>query len=751
MFAVDLIYNLSILVALSVISGFISKRWSRFTRKGELLQGGLFGIASILAMMHPLEFSQGIIFDGRSIMVSLCGLFFGPWAVAIAAVIAGAYRISQGGAGTFTGILIILFSAITGLLFYYQSRRHANMLRARYLLGFGVLVHAGMLGIIFTLPLDTATHVLREIGLTVILFYPIATVLIGKILSDQNAYNRYITDLQQSEQRYRTLVENLPGIVYRSAPQSPRPTHYISDSVLEITGAPAADFLSGKVLWTHLIVPEDQARVTQAVIAAIAHHTPLNVEYRIQSLDQGIRWVIDTAQCIYSPNGSPDYLDGVIFDVTHHKQLEAVEDRHSKQLDTLYEAGRRLNESLDLQTIYRAISSFLSSLMAIDGLIISRYDSEKQLIYYAAYLSKQGWQDTSDLAPVPLEPAEEDPRTEEDFRNQEIQSDAAPVVIRTGKSLLLHNYRVHILKNHSRSLSHAPARKLIKETPEDVEVMRSAMIVPLKLDGKVTGVIQVLNHKTNAYTEDHLRLLESLSLYIASASQNALLYQKAQDELRERERVEAALRESEGRYRHSNAELRKAYEATIEGWSRALDLRDHETEGHSRRVTDLSHQMAKEMGLSEEEQTQVKRGALLHDIGKMGVPDPILLKPGKLSPDEWNIMKRHPQYAYDLLYPIEFLRPALDIPYHHHEKWDGSGYPHGMAGENIPLAARIFAVVDVWDAITSDRPYRLAWPREKALEYIQDQAGKHFDPMVVHTFTMVVSRQDETSEAGPYP
>src|SRR5581483_9371106 len=130
----------------------------------------------------------------------------------------------------------------------------------------------------------------------------------------------------------------------------------------------------------------------------------------------------------------------------------------------------------------------------------------------------------------------------------------------------------------------------------------------------------------------------------------------------------------------------------------------------------------------------VRRGALLHDIGKMGVPDNILLKPGKLTDEEWEIMRRHPQYAFDLLTPISYLRRSLDIPFCHHEKWDGTGYPRGLKGEEIPLVARIFAVVDVWDAVTSDRPYRPAWTKDQALKHIQEQSGSHFDPRVVRTF-----------------
>jgi len=184
----------------------------------------------------------------------------------------------------------------------------------------------------------------------------------------------------------------------------------------------------------------------------------------------------------------------------------------------------------------------------------------------------------------------------------------------------------------------------------------------------------------------------------------------------------------------AHEKLLSAYDATIEGWSHAMDLRDKETEGHTLRVTELSEKLGRIMGISEDELVYMRRGALLHDIGKLGVPDSILLKPAKLTNEEWVIMHQHPKYAYDMIQPIEYLRPALDIPFCHHEKWDGSGYPRGLKENDIPLTARIFAIIDVWDALTSDRPYREAWAKEKVLAYIKDQSGKHFDPYVVEQF-----------------
>ena len=192
-----------------------------------------------------------------------------------------------------------------------------------------------------------------------------------------------------------------------------------------------------------------------------------------------------------------------------------------------------------------------------------------------------------------------------------------------------------------------------------------------------------------------------------------------------------------------NHELAQAYDATIEGWSRALDLRDHETEGHSQRVTEMTVRLAQAFGVGDEEMVHVRRGALLHDIGKMGVPDAVLLKPGPLTDSEWRVMRRHPDHACEMLSPIAFLRPALDIPHGHHEKWDGTGYPRRLSGESIPLAARLFAVVDVWDALRSDRPYRRAWTVERTREHIAALAGTHFDPQVVPVFLSLVGGDSE--------
>ena len=237
--------------------------------------------------------------------------------------------------------------------------------------------------------------------------------------------------------------------------------------------------------------------------------------------------------------------------------------------------------------------------------------------------------------------------------------------------------------------------------------------VPLIAKGQVKGVMELFSSEQSLPSEDWFDFLDALATQAAIAVENTTLFNELQ---------------------RTNDHLQQAYEASLEGWAAALELRDHETEGHCRRVTDLTVELAHSLGINESEIINIRRGALLHDIGKMGIPDSILLKPGPLTSEERSIIQKHPVYARELLASIPYLNAALDIPYYHHEKWDGTGYPAGLAGNNIPLAARIFAIVDTWDALRHDRPYASSWPIEQVKEYISEQAGKHFDPQLVRAF-----------------
>jgi putative nucleotidyltransferase with HDIG domain len=252
----------------------------------------------------------------------------------------------------------------------------------------------------------------------------------------------------------------------------------------------------------------------------------------------------------------------------------------------------------------------------------------------------------------------------------------------------------------------------------DARHLISVLYFPLLLKEAVIGVFIVgTTSQSRQFTKSEIDLCYILSFQVALAVANAQLYQKAQQAV---------------------ANLSQAYDATLKGWSQVLDMRDNITEEHTHRVADLTVALASQMGFPESELGHLRRGALLHDIGKMGIPDAILQKPGRLSADEREIIQTHPEKAYQIISQIEYLAPAMDIPYCHHEKWDGTGYPRQLKGEEIPLAARLFAVIDVYDALTTDRPYRQAWEKEKAMAYIQEQAGKHFDPQIVTAFLEIL-------------
>jgi putative nucleotidyltransferase with HDIG domain len=245
------------------------------------------------------------------------------------------------------------------------------------------------------------------------------------------------------------------------------------------------------------------------------------------------------------------------------------------------------------------------------------------------------------------------------------------------------------------------------------ETFASYVALPLIAKGSLHGVLEVFHCAGMDPDTDWVDFFHTIAGQTAIAIDSARLFRDLQ---------------------RSNEELRLAYDATIEGWSRAMELRDRETQGHTIRVAELTLTLARALGVADEDLVHIRRGALLHDIGKMAIPDNILLKSSTLDPAEWDIMRLHPTYAYDLLQPVAFLRPALDIPHSHHERWDGGGYPRRLRGHEIPLPARIFAAVDVWDALRSVRPYRAPWTAERARDHIRGEAGRQFDPHIVQAF-----------------
>ncbi len=384
------------------------------------------------------------------------------------------------------------------------------------------------------------------------------------------------------------------------------------------------------------------------------------------------------------------FFTAIIRDVSNRKHTEAVIQQQVGRLNALRSIDRAIIASLDLHVTLDVFLGQVVAQQSIDAASVLLLNQPSQTLEYVA---SQGFRSEA-LKYTRLKLGE---------------SNAGRAAIER-KIVTIPDLRENI-------------DGFIKsETFYDEEFV-SYYAVPLIAKGQVKGVLELFNRTYKDHEAGWLDFLEAVADQGAIALDNASMF----DELQ-----------------RSNSELSLAYDTTIEGWARALDMRDKETEGHSRRVTELTMRISREFQLTSDELVHIRRGALLHDIGKMGIPDSILLKPGKLTEEEWVIMRCHPVYARDLLSPIEHLRPAIDIPYYHHEKWDGSGYPEGLKGEEIPLAARIFAVVDVWDALRSDRPYRLAWPKVKVVEHVRSLVGTHFDAGVVEMFLALDVEAEKT-------
>lgn len=391
----------------------------------------------------------------------------------------------------------------------------------------------------------------------------------------------------------------------------------------------------------------------------------------------------------------------VIQDITHIAQsLADLEDQVGEQLKlrqselkALVGVGQAINSSLGREQVLNEVMDALIRLMRAErGFLVSRQPNGGLKVEIARGMSN------ANLGA-------------DDFK---VSLTIVRKVAQSGEAIITTNAQQDPRFEHQMSVA---AYKL-----------RSILCVPLKIKNKLTGVIYVDNKlHTSMFGEEDKDLLLAFADQAAVAIDNARLFE-------ELKATNAELEKTNFKLEAANMELQIAYDATLKGWVDALDLRDKETKGHTDRVTALTERLARAMGLTDEQMVHIRRGARLHDIGKMAIPDDILLKKGQLTDEEREQIRQHPTTAYRMLNPIEFLRPALYIPYCHHEKWDGTGYPLGLKGEEIPLDARIFAVIDVWDALTSDRPYHRALPHDEVRQRIQADAGKHFDPRVVEAF-----------------
>jgi len=378
-------------------------------------------------------------------------------------------------------------------------------------------------------------------------------------------------------------------------------------------------------------------------------------------------------------------IGNIAANALHRAILSEQTEKRLRRLATLRTLDMAITSSIDIDLTLNILLGEVVNGLFVDAADVLLYDPGLSTLRWAAGL---GFHDPS-------------------LRNYQVsllQPDAPGMAVPAVSALI---ERRQILVSDLGKFLTDRARLLVQEG------FQFSYVVPFIAKGQVKGVLEIYNRAPITPDQEWQDFLDSLADQAAIAIDNAELFQDLE---------------------RSNMELHMAYDETIEGWSRALDIRDRETENHSQHVTELTMHLALAMNLPPENFVHIRRGALLHDIGKVGIPDSILLKASPLSPQEWEKMRQHPQFAYEMLAPIQYLHSAVDIPYCHHEHWDGGGYPRGLKGEEIPIAARIFTVADVWDALTSDRPYRKAWEKSAALEYIRSESGKLFDPAIVAVF-----------------
>jgi PAS domain S-box-containing protein/putative nucleotidyltransferase with HDIG domain len=514
-------------------------------------------------------------------------------------------------------------------------------------------------------------------------------VLIQAITEDITERKRAEEALKESEEKYRLLVENATIGIVIAQDQSLK---YINPKAMELVGYSKEELLS--LDFAERIHPDDREETIGYYLKFLqGEETPANHIFRVIDKAGDTKW-LDSNAVLVNWEGRPASLN-FLMEITQRKQAEEALRQRLAELETLYESGLILSQITNPDKIAQKLIALITEKLEWHHVTIRRYHAEDESLELLAFGHTN----------VPT-----------DQKLNTIKERFRSMITKSGEGLsgwvVQHGTTVR-----SGNLSQDSRYREIEPG------LRSGLYVPMKIGSQIMGVISIESELPDAFTEADERLIRTLAAQAAITLDNNKLLEDLQK---------------------SNDRIFQAYDDTIEGWSNALDLRDKETEGHTLRVTTLTEELAHEMGIPDSDMIHIRRGALLHDIGKMGVPDRILLKPDKLTDDEWVIMREHPVYAYNLLSRIEFLRPALNIPHHHHEKWDGSGYPDGLKGAQIPLAARIFAIIDVFDALTSDRPYRPAWSRDKAINYIREQSGTQFDPKVVEVFMKLIKTTTST-------
>jgi PAS domain S-box-containing protein len=504
----------------------------------------------------------------------------------------------------------------------------------------------------------------------------------------ENAYHhaqllREQAALRASEERFRSLIENsADGIIVTDGEFAIK---YASPSCSRVLGYQQSSLLGEKI--PDYTAPQDLPGLQQLSSQMRQQPgKPFQTEFRVRDSLGEWRWL--QATCVNLIQESA--VEGIIFnfrDITERYLAEERIHRQLQRLQALREVDIAITSGLALRQILDLILQHVISQLGVHAADILLYEPETQELYFG--VEKGFLHRTNIHTRVSL--------------GQDYAGRAA-----------LERRTIHLFDIAD---PQAPIPQAFLEEYLQRESFQAYIATPLIAKHEIKGVLEIAHRAPLSPDGDWLNFLETLAGQAAIAIDNDLL-------------VEGLVR--------TNTQLELAYDQTLQGWVRLLDLRDMETGDHTQRLIRMTEKLAQRLGVRTEDLDFILRGALLHDIGKIGVPDSILRKPGPLTEEEWDKMRLHSQIAYEMLSRVDYLRPALDIPYCHHEKWDGTGYPRGLKGEEIPLAARIFAVVDVYDALSNDRHYRQAWGREQILEHIAFLSGSHFDPWIVEVFMEMV-------------
>lgn len=496
-----------------------------------------------------------------------------------------------------------------------------------------------------------------------------------ELQKDINRREKVEIALRESRKKYRQLVEGLNEGIWQLDEEGV--TKFVNPKISEIL-----DYSFEEMVGKHLLdfIEGQSLPEARMLIQKNAHGGIEKKEYMFRKKHGDPIYTLVNTSSLRDERGNYSGLLLGVTDITERVHANQAVQRNLKKLRALRNIDQAISGSVDLKVTMDIALKEIQRQFEVDAVSILLYEPHLQTLefYIGRGFLSQNWLNKS-------------LRLGEGYAGQ-IAFTETPLSI-------------------DGSLNSVDGPQKNQYLPDEEFCVYYGL--PLITKGKVKGVLELYHRSQLKLTRKRMEFLETLATQCAIAIDNLIMFNNLQ---------------------RSNLELSLAYDSTLEGWAKALELRDQETEGHARRVVEMTLTLAKKMGIDQRELNHVRRGALLHDIGKMGIPDSILHKPGPLDEDEWELMKKHPIFAYNMLKSIEFLRPALDIPYCHHEKWDGSGYPRGLKGEKIPLAARIFALIDVWDALLSDRPYRDAWPKSKVVDYIQEQSGGHFDPKVIKAF-----------------